>query len=142
MVATELDLSEYWLMRWPIVAVLSLTGWLARQIPKKIGKHDQGLPFRIVSDFSHRFLQKQFGLAPGNNLLAIYFFLYLVFIWCNSIWEFYPVQTVRLLVFGCFLYLLLILGDLLFPGVEAILRDRLAQRHMGLLFSLRALASV
>lgn len=98
--ATELDLSEYWLMQWPIVALLSSTGWLTRQIPKWIEKQDQGGPFSIVSDFSHRYLQKQFGLSAGNNLIAMYFFLYLMFIWCNSIWEFYPMQTVRRSIFG------------------------------------------
>lgn len=38
--------------------------------------------------------------------------------------------------------MLLMLGDLLFPGVEAIHRDRLAQWYLGLLFPLGAIASV
>lgn len=93
-----LDLARYWLMQWHLVVILSLGGLLTKQLFRCIVKQRSPAPVvRISIDYGFQFhyIQKHIGLGPGNNLIAVYFFLFLIVIWSNSILFFTELPTVR-----------------------------------------------
>jgi hypothetical protein len=93
----QLDLTKYWLMQWQFAALLSIGGWLAQHYSRwKFEREKQkfrSVTFRIEYGFCFRYLCKHLGLIPGNNKIALYFFLYLIVLLCNFIWS-YETQTV------------------------------------------------
>jgi hypothetical protein len=90
-----LDLARYWLMQWHLAVLLSLGGWLTKQLFRHIIKQRSGVKITIDYGFPFHYIQNHIGLGQGNNLIAVYFFLYLILTWCNSILYFSEVHTVR-----------------------------------------------